>query len=102
MCFPIASIKGVDDPSPDVLRRLKVCAKVLEKCAAAREITFNCDTNAYVGEHDDKGVDLVTRAFRDVLVLKRAQGVKVLFTNTTLRSSSPTCLQLLQEAGLMG
>lgn len=102
VCFPISAIRGYDgDPDPAVMKRLKTCAQVLEKCSAAREITFNCDTNAYVGEHDDKGVDLVTRAFRDVLVLKRSQGVKVKVINANLRTSSTVCAQLLREAGLM-
>ena len=84
-----------------MVKRLKVCAKVLEKCGAAREISFNCDANAYIGEHDDKGVDLVTRAFRDVLVLKRSQGVKVTVVNGKLRGNNAVCAQLLREAGLL-
>ena len=102
ICFPIAAIRGYGgDPDPAAVQRLKICAKVLEKCSAAREISFNCDTNAYVGEHDDKGVDLVTRTFRDVLVLERSQGVRVKVVNKNLRSSSAVCAQLLREAGLL-
>lgn len=99
ICFPIMAINNYRDPDPSVYRRLGLCAAMLEENRVLRSITFNCDTNAFVGEHDNDGVELVARAFLQVLVRKREKGVKVKFVNTSLRRSSRICVGVFREAG---
>jgi hypothetical protein len=100
ICFPIAAIQSYGEPpyAAEVGRFKSYCV-ALEQDSALRSVTFNCDTTAFIGEHDDGGVELVTKAHLDVLAKLRDRGVKVKFINTGLRRNSAICLKIFRERG---
>ena len=100
ICFPIAAIQrsyGATDGT--ALWRLKLCCAALERNSTLRSLTFNCDTTAFIGEHDDGGVEVITKAYLDVLAKLRDRGVKMKFVNTSLRRNSAICLKIFREGG---
>lgn len=80
---------------------MKLCCAMLERNTGLRTLSFNCDTTAFTGEHDDKGVELFARAFCDLLNKKKSNGVDVKLMNVSKRRSSDICLKVFRERGVM-
>ena len=102
ICFPIAAVQsfyGQPSPCAAGVGRFKECCTALERNFSLRSVTFNCDTTAFIGEHDDGGVEMAAKAHLDLLARLRDRGVKVRFVNTGLRRNSGICLKIFRERG---
>lgn len=103
VCFPMVAIQGpfLGNVEEAVGRRLKGLCEALEGNVRLRTLKFNCDTTAFVGEHDDKGIELMARTFSDLMVKLKARGVKVELIHPpgSLRKKDRICVKVVREDG---
>jgi hypothetical protein len=98
--FPLAS-PAATPPGIRLFATMRPCLDVIKHNTALRSVTFNCNTSLWLSGCSEEGVRRFALSWRNVLLNRAAEGVKVRLSNTKSKHGM-ICVELFREAGWTG